>query len=39
MCAMKWLYLAASLALAGTALAADPAPRYNTIELQADAQR
>jgi predicted secreted protein len=37
--AMKWLYLAASLALAGTALAADPAPRYNTIELQADAQR
>ena len=39
MCAMKWLYLAASLALAGTALAADPAPRYNTIELLADAQR
>ena len=37
--AMKWLYLAASLALAGTALAADPAPRYNTIEPQADAQR
>jgi predicted secreted protein len=37
--AFKWLYLAASLALAGTALAADPAPRYNTIELQADAQR
>jgi len=37
--AMKWLYLAASLALTGAALAADPAPRYNTIELQADAQR
>jgi len=37
--AMKWLYLAASLALAGAALATDPAPRYNTIELQADAQR
>ena len=36
---LKWLYLAASLALAGTALAADPTPRYNTIELQADAQR
>jgi len=37
--ALKWLCLAASLALAGAALAADPAPRYNTIELQADAQR
>ncbi len=37
--AMKWLYLAASLALAGAALAADPAPRYNTIELQADTRR
>jgi predicted secreted protein len=41
--AFKWLYLAASLALtltlAGTALAAEPTPRYNTIELQADAQR
>jgi predicted secreted protein len=37
--AFKWLYLAASLALAGTALAADPAPRYNTIELQAEAKR
>jgi predicted secreted protein len=36
---LKWLYLAASLALAGTALAADPAPRYGTIELQAEAQR
>jgi predicted secreted protein len=37
--AIKWLYLAASLTLAGTALAADPAPRYNTVELQADTQR
>ena len=37
--ALKWLYLAASLALAGAALAADPAPRYNTVELQAEAQR
>jgi predicted secreted protein len=36
---LKWLYLAASLALAGTALAADPAPRYNVVELQAEAQR
>jgi predicted secreted protein len=36
---MKWLCLAAALALAGGALAAEPAPRYNTIELQADAQR
>jgi predicted secreted protein len=37
--AFKWFFLAASLVLAGIALAADPAPRYNTIELQADAQR
>jgi len=37
--ALKSLYLAASLVLAGTALAADPVPRYNTIELQADALR
>ena len=37
--ALRWLYLAASLALAGNALAADPAPRYNTVELQAEAQR
>jgi predicted secreted protein len=37
--ALKWLCLAASLALAGTALAADPAQRYDMIELQADAQR
>ncbi len=36
---LKWLYLAAALAPAGTALAADPAPRYNTVELQAEAQR
>lgn len=35
----KCLYLAAALALAGTALGADPAPRYNAVELQADAQR
>lgn len=33
------LYLAASLALSGAALAADPAPRYNVVELQAEAQR
>lgn len=33
------LYLAASLALSGAALAADPAPRYNMVELQAEAQR
>ena len=37
--AMKWLFFAASLALPGGALAAEPAPRYNMIELQADAQR
>jgi predicted secreted protein len=37
--AFKWLYIGAALALAGTALAADPMPRYNTVELQADAQR
>jgi predicted secreted protein len=35
----KWVFLAASLALAGAALAADPAPRYNVVELQAEAQR
>jgi len=33
------LYLAASLALSGAALAADAAPRYNIVELQAEAQR
>jgi predicted secreted protein len=37
--ASKWLYLAAALALAGTALAAEPLPRYNLVELQAEAQR
>ena len=37
--ALKLFCVAASLALAGTALAADPAPRYGTIELQAEAQR
>lgn len=36
---MKPLFLAASLALAGTVLAADPVPRYNEVELQAEAQR
>ena len=36
---LKWLFLAASLALAGAAIAADPAPRYNAVELQAEAQR
>lgn len=39
MSALKWCYLAASLALAGAAYAADPAPRYNLVELQAEAQR
>jgi len=34
-----WLCIAASLGLAGAALAADPAPRYNVVELQAEAQR
>ena len=34
------LYVAILLSLAGTALAAEPAqPRYNTVELQAEAQR
>jgi predicted secreted protein len=38
--ALKSLYLAASLALSGVALAADPpAPHYNVVELQAEAQR
>lgn len=37
--ALKWFYLAASLALSGAALAADPVPRYNAVELQAEAQR
>jgi predicted secreted protein len=37
--AIKKYFLAASLALAGAALAADPAPRYDAIEMQADAQR
>ena len=37
---LKWpLSLAASWALAGAAFAADPAPRYNVVELQAEAQR
>jgi len=33
------VFLAASLALAGAACAADPALRYNVVELQAEAQR
>ena len=37
--ALKWLFSTLALVLAGSALAADPAPRYNTVELQADAQR
>jgi predicted secreted protein len=37
--ALKWFYLAALLALAGAALAAEPVPRYNMVELQAEAQR
>jgi predicted secreted protein len=37
--ALKRLCVAAALSLAGSSLAADPAPRYNTIELQADTQR
>lgn len=37
--ALKSLYLAAALALSGAALAADPALRYNVVELQAEAQR
>ena len=39
MSVLKWLYPLASLVLAGAALAADPAPRYNVVELQAEAQR
>lgn len=35
----KWLFLAASLALALPVSGADPAPRYNVVELQAEAQR
>jgi len=36
---LKWLSFAAALALSSAALAADPAPRYNVVELQAEAQR
>lgn len=36
---LKWLFLAASLALAGPVPGADPAPRYNLVELQAEALR
>ncbi len=37
--AFRSICLVLSLALAGSAFAADPAPRYNTVELQAEAQR
>lgn len=37
--ALKWMFGALALLLAGSALAGDPAPRYNTVELQAEAQR
>ncbi len=37
--AFKWIFSALALVLAGSALAADPAPRYNMVELQAEAQR
>ncbi len=37
--ALKWLFPAALLALAGAARAAEPAPHYNSVELQAEAQR
>lgn len=36
---LQGLFLAASLALTHPLFAADPAPRYNVIELQAEAQR
>jgi predicted secreted protein len=36
---LKCLYAAGALSLAGGAFAADPAPRYNAVELQAEAQR
>ena len=36
---LKWLFLAASLALALPVPAADAPPRYNVVELQAEAQR
>lgn len=39
MSVMKWLLFAASLSLAGNAAAAEPAPRYSVVELQAEAQR
>ena len=37
--ALKWMFAALALMLAGSTLAADPALRYNTVELQAEAQR
>jgi len=39
MYALKWVCVVAALSLAAGALAADPAPRYNSVELQADVQR
>ena len=37
--AMKFFWLGAMLALSGTALAVEPPPHYNVVELQAEAQR
>jgi len=37
--ALTWLCVAAVLPLAGAALAAEPVPPYNSVELQAEAQR
>jgi predicted secreted protein len=37
--AWKWLHIAAAWPLVCGAFAADPAPRYNTVELQAEVQR
>ncbi len=39
MAAVRAIFLMLSVSLAGLALAAEPAPRYNTVELQAEAQR
>jgi predicted secreted protein len=37
--ALKYLVASAALALCGASFAAEPAPRYNVVELQAEAQR
>ena len=37
--ALKYLVASAALALSGASFAAEPAPRYNVVELQAEAQR